>query len=176
MEMNLPAIKLKTISEIVDGGAGISSRLMGRMNATNQTIPPGSLFYRHLQMDLSETLKKSGLKYDILLHLSEDSKKELTRWNTQMSRWNGKTIRMWQTDLFIESDASNQGRAREPNRQTRWWLQEKAWYINCIELLAATYKRSYKIGPSVLLELDSSSIHDSSLNFFNKQKILELQK
>ena len=117
MEMNLPTLKLKTIRaesrKLLREGhisARALSRLTGRMNAADQVIPPGPLFYRHLQMDLSEALRRSGQNYDTLPYLSEDSKEELRWWDTDMSRWNGKTIQTRHTDLTIQSDASTTGR------------------------------------------------------------------
>ena len=60
------------------------------------------LFYRCLQMDLSEALGKSGQDHDTRLRLLEDSKEELTWWNMKMARWNGKTSLTSDSKLVIE--------------------------------------------------------------------------
>ena len=62
------------------------------MNARNQVIPPAPLFYRHLQMDLSAALRSAAQDYEIQLRLSPDGREELTWWDTQMVRWNGRSV------------------------------------------------------------------------------------
>ena len=77
MELSLPAHKLKKIraeSQKLLGAEHITnrtlSRLIGKMSATNQVIPPAPLFYRHLQMYLSESLRVSDQNYETSLTLS----------------------------------------------------------------------------------------------------------
>ena len=53
------------------------SRLIDRMNSTNQVIPLAMLFYKHLQMDLTAALRDSDQDYESSLSLSPDSKEEL---------------------------------------------------------------------------------------------------
>ena len=43
------------------------------------------------------------------LNLSPDSREELIWWDTQMIKWNGRTVLATEPDLTIESDASSQG-------------------------------------------------------------------
>ena len=118
MELSLPTEKLKKIRASPDDsrklpGEGLNrliagrsfSRLIGKINAANQVIPPAPLFYRRLQMDLTEALRKANQNYDTRLRLSEDRKEELVWWDTQMVRWNGKTIMTKDPKLIIESDA-----------------------------------------------------------------------
>ena len=40
------------------------ARLVGKMNATSRVIPPAPLFYRHLQMALSEALNSNSQCYE----------------------------------------------------------------------------------------------------------------
>ena len=70
MEQKLPVDKIKKIraesrallrEEQVSGRA--LARLVGKMNATSQVIPPAPLFYRHLQMALSATLNQHSQCY-----------------------------------------------------------------------------------------------------------------
>ena len=85
------------------------SRLISKMNAANQVIPPVPLFYRNLQMDLVATLRALDQNYESSLTLSLDSKEELVWWDTQMRKWNGKSIVTIEPKIVVESDASNQG-------------------------------------------------------------------
>ena len=82
------------------------SRLIGKMNATNPVIPPAPLFYRNLQMDLATALRGADQDYETLLVLSPNSREELTWWDTQMIKWNGRTVLITEPSLTIESDAS----------------------------------------------------------------------
>ena len=79
------------------------------MNATNQVIPPASLFYRCLQMDLKMALRLSDQDYKTFLSLSPDSRVELVWWDSQVIRWNGKPMQVVDVDMVIESDASDLG-------------------------------------------------------------------
>ena len=169
MELSLPAIKLKTIraeSQKLLGEGQISalSRLFSKMSAANQVIPPAPLFYRYIQMDLSEALRKRYPNYDTCLHLLEDSKEELTWWDMQMVRWNGKTVLTKEPELTIESDASTQGwgaTCQGSDMGGPWSAQEKTRHINCLELLATTLALKTFVKDrtrlSVLLKLDNTS-------------------
>uniref|UniRef100_A0A1X7VXA7 Uncharacterized protein n=1 Tax=Amphimedon queenslandica TaxID=400682 RepID=A0A1X7VXA7_AMPQE len=78
------------------------------MNATNQVIPPAPLFYRSLQMNLTEALRDASQDFEAELTLSTDSWEELIWWDTQMLKWNGKTVLAMEPDPIIESDAISQ--------------------------------------------------------------------
>uniref|UniRef100_A0A1X7TWZ5 Reverse transcriptase domain-containing protein n=1 Tax=Amphimedon queenslandica TaxID=400682 RepID=A0A1X7TWZ5_AMPQE len=123
MELSLPAQKIKKIlvesqqlleAELVT--ACTLSRLIGKMNATNQVIPPAPLFYRSLQMDLTEALRDASQDYEAELTLSPDSREELIWWDTQMIKWNGKTVLATEPDLIIEGPHPRDGErpAKEP--------------------------------------------------------------
>ena len=71
MGLSHPAQKIKKIraestqtleAELVT--ACTFSRLLGKMNATNQVIPPAPLFYRSLQMDLTVALRSANQDYE----------------------------------------------------------------------------------------------------------------
>ena len=116
MGLSLPTQKIKKIwaesrqlleAELVTCRA--LSRLIGKMNATNQVIPPAPFFYRSLQIDLASALRKGNQDYETYLVLSPDSREELIWWDTQMINWNGRTVLTIEPDLTIESDASTSG-------------------------------------------------------------------
>ena len=171
MELALPLEKLKKIRaesrKLAEAGqvsARALSRLIGKMNAANQVIPPAPLFYRHLQMDLAAALRTSGQDYEVLLDLSADSKEELIWWDTHMIKWNGKTMLSVEPDMVIESDASNLGwgaHCQGTGTGGPWTSQEVDWHINCLELLAATLalktfaKNETRL--SVLLKIDNTT-------------------
>ena len=82
---------------------------MGKMNATACVIPPAPLFYRHLQMAQANTLERNFQNYNSRVALPTTCLEELNWWDTQMCKWNGKSILKTETDLTINSDASLKG-------------------------------------------------------------------
>ena len=71
MELSLPPVKIKQIraeARKLMREKTISARnlaqLLGKMNATVCVIPPAPLFYRHLQMALSNTLERNNQNYE----------------------------------------------------------------------------------------------------------------
>ena len=79
------------------------------MNATACVVPPAPLFYRHIQMTLSDALERNVQNYDSQVILPTTCREELNWWDTQMCKWNGKSIFKTETDLTINSDASLRG-------------------------------------------------------------------
>ena len=78
MELRLPLDKIKKIrtesrammrAKQVSGRA--LARLVGKMNAASQVIPPAPLFFRHLQMTLADTLNQHHQCYDAQVSLSQ---------------------------------------------------------------------------------------------------------
>jgi hypothetical protein len=78
MELRLPLDKIKKIcaesrammrAKQVSGRA--LARLVGKMNATSQVIPPAPLFFRYLQMTLADTLNKHHQCYEAQVSLSQ---------------------------------------------------------------------------------------------------------
>ena len=84
MELSLPAGTINKIwaesQKLLEAGQVSThalSRLIGRMNAANQVIPPAPLFYRHLQMDLVAALRASDQDCESSLTMSLYSNEEL---------------------------------------------------------------------------------------------------
>ena len=72
------------------------------MNATAQVIPPAPLFYRHLQMTLTEVLNRGGQDCEMEISLSQECIEELLWWDNHMSQWNRKSVVKRDIDLVIE--------------------------------------------------------------------------
>ena len=149
LELSVPGRKLKKIrleaskfaERLESPTAREVSRLLGRLNSVSQAIPPGPLFCRMLQRDLSAALSASNQQYEAYCPLSKAAKEELTWWKEQLTRWNGKSLVLRSPDIQLESDASRIGwGASYEGVQTGgpWSRQEKEYHINCLELLAAT--------------------------------------
>ena len=94
--------------------------------------PPAPLFYRTLQMELSAALREADQDYEATIMLSEDSKEELVWWDTEMVKWNWRTILAQEPHMVIESDASKLGWGAESVLGGPWSAQEKSQHINCL--------------------------------------------
>ena len=142
MELKLPGEKLKKIrleaGKIARGAepltARILSRLIGKMNAASQVVPPAPLFYHHLQRALSQALELGNQSYETRATLPEEAKEELHWWITEMSRWNGKTLIKTDIDVTITSDASLWGWGATNGTQ-RTSQTKRNSNTNCLELL-----------------------------------------
>ena len=140
------------------------AQLLGKMNATNCVLPPGPLFYRHLQMALTNTLEQSSQCYEAQVPLTQECLEELEWWDSNMCRWNGKIFIRRDIDLVIDSDASLEGWGVCCSRQRTgglWSQRERSMHINCLELLAATlatktFAKS-KTAISILLRIDNTT-------------------
>ena len=134
---------LGRVSKIAKGRNYLSTRISmstGKMNAPACIIPPAPLFYRHLQITLANTLERNFQNYDSRVILPTTCLEELNWWDTQMCKWNGKSILKTETDLTIDSDTSLKGWGARCHLQTTrgaWSAEEARMHINCLELLAA---------------------------------------
>ena len=171
LELRLPPEKLKKIrveawklvgAELIS--ARSLARLLGKMTATSNVIPPAPLFYRHLQMDLAKALRADVQNYETELRLSSASKEELIWWDTHLVRWNGKSVMTRDPELTIDSDAPKLGwgaTSQEVSMGGPWSTQESARHINCLELMAATLAlktfAKNKTELSVLLRIDNTT-------------------
>ena len=84
MEIRLPPIKIKQIRaeacKLVRQktvSACMLVQLLGKMNATNCVLPPGPLFYCHLQMALTNALEQSSQCYETQVPLTQECLEEL---------------------------------------------------------------------------------------------------
>ena len=96
------------VSTTIGGGACDMPRPL-KVNWQNECHKPSdstsSSFYRSLQIDLASALRRGNEDYKTTLAISPDSSEELIWWDTQMIKWNGRTV-LTEPNLTIESDAS----------------------------------------------------------------------
>ena len=135
------------------------------MNVTNCVLPPAPLFCHHLQMALANTLERNTQCYEAQVLLTQDCLEELEWWNTNMSRWNGKTLLKQDIDIVIDSVASLEGWGAHCFDQRTgglWSRQEHVMHINCLELLAVTLATK-TFAKSKIHLAENRQHHDSSL-------------
>ncbi len=79
MELRLPAKKLKDIqaearklAQQREIPVRALSRLEEKMNAASHTIPPAPLFFRNLQMAMTEAVNASNQNYEVEITLCQD--------------------------------------------------------------------------------------------------------
>ena len=171
MQVQVPGEKIKKIRQEARGllnmtepSARMVSRVVGKMNALAQGIPPAPLFYRALQRDLTRALGKEEQSYEAACPLSAETKRELHWWASFLDQWNGKSLVVHQPDLVIESDASLRGWGAAAQGVTTggpWSRQEKKYHINFLEILAAslavkTFLKNQS-NLTVLLKIDNTT-------------------
>ena len=142
------------------------SRIVGKMSAMSQAIPPAPLFYRSLQGSLSKALDSSQGDYEAICRLTEEAKEELQWWATHLEHWNGKSLLVHEPQLVIESDASLRGwgaslQGTQVQTGGPWSLRERQHHINCLEILAAslaikTFARN-QTDTSILILIDNTT-------------------
>lgn len=64
------------------------SRLLGKMKDAASIIPVAPLFYRNLQMSLTEALTAGSQSYEAQVNLSVESWEELEWWDNHVRNWN----------------------------------------------------------------------------------------
>ena len=85
--------------------------------------PSDSTSSSFLQEHLASALRRGNQDYKTSLALSPDSREELIWWDTQMIKWNGRTVLTTEPDLTIESDSSTQSLGSlSPEHQNRGTL------------------------------------------------------
>ena len=171
MKLKVPGEKLKKLRQSARGllnqetvSAREMSRLVGKMNAMSQGIPPAPLFYRCLQRDLSRALDRGHQSYEAPCPLSQGAKEELQWWISYLEQWNGKSLLTHEPEVVIESDASLTGwgaACQEARTGGPWSLEETQFHINCLEILAAflatrTFMKDRR-DTSVLLLIDNTT-------------------
>ena len=148
MELTLPPKKLKKIRaesrkmlrEVEQVSAHALSRLIGKMNATNQVIPPAPLFYRNLQMDLSHSeTSGSGLQDDLVSFPQQQRGTDMVGQPDSQVEWQVNALGGAQVCHRVGRLEPGLGSIL-PGHQYGgpWSPQEREWHINCLELLAAT--------------------------------------
>ena len=161
------------VTEVTRGGANYKPRPF-KTNRQNECCQSGdSPLSSVLQTPTNGpdgVLESLGSK---LRDYTHESKEELTWWDTQMSKWNGRHILAKEPDLVIESDASTLGwgaSCQNINTGGPWSAQEKTNHINCLELLAATLALKTFVknqtGVSVLLKIDNTT----AVAYINNQR------
>jgi len=123
------------------------ARFVGKVTATTRAIWQAPLHYRALQrminsvVPLDSPLPARASKFNTILQLTEDSKKELSWWiSLDRSLIMTAPLLPRTPDMIIESDASNTGwGARHGEIRTGgvWSRAEALNHINYLELLAA---------------------------------------
>ena len=172
MELELPPQKVKKLRVEASAlqkltappSARAVSRLLGKMNSVSQATPPGPLFSRMIQIDLSRALERGQQDYESLCPLSEAAREELAWWAGHLQDWNGKSLVLTEPDIVLELDASRTGwgaSCQGTRTGGPWSLEEKKLHINCLELMATflalrTFLRSHPVS-HVHLRMDNQT-------------------
>ena len=84
------------------------ARILGTMIAAHPAILPAPLYYRRLEREESQALKK-GFTYESQVMFTTEMRNELLWWSNKSGHYNGRPLHIKQWNVVIESDASERG-------------------------------------------------------------------
>lgn len=105
--LRLEKLCKKVIKNPVLSAKSLAS-VLGTMSSTSEDVVPAPVFFRSLQADLIQVIRKDA-SYQSLVELSKASIQELQWWAECLRNWNGRKIILPYPVLTITSDASTQG-------------------------------------------------------------------
>ena len=117
------------------------AKVIGLIVSSFSAIEIGKLFYRNLEKEKIEALKKSKGNYEAYMHVTESMKSELKWWYLNIFTQNRK-ISHGNPSFIIETDASNLGWGAVLGKDKiggQWTNEEKEKHINYLELLAIDF-------------------------------------
>ena len=117
------------------------AKVIGLIVSSFSAIEIGKLFYRNLEKEKIEALKKSKGNYEAYMHVTESMKSELKWWYLKIFTQNRK-ISHGNPSFIIETDASNLGWGAVFGKDKiggQWINEEKEKHINYLELLAIDF-------------------------------------
>ena len=110
-------------------------------------------------------------KYNSVVTVTENARKELEWWLDYFTQWNGRSLISHSSSLTIETDASTKGWGTMCEGARTGGLctaEEHIVQINCLELLAAYLAikcfTNHKTNLTIILKMDSMSV----LTYINK--------
>ena len=114
------------------------AKVIGNMVASFPAVPYGKLFYRQLELDKIQALRKNKGNFDKTCHLSENSLNELHWWvnNIQHSK---DDIHKPPVDITVYTDASLTGWGIDDGKNPSgglWSAKDAQKHINVLELKA----------------------------------------
>ncbi|MDD9816660.1 MAG: reverse transcriptase domain-containing protein, partial [Gammaproteobacteria bacterium] len=116
------------------------SHLIGLLNSTAPAVLPAPLHYRALQRTKNKALRENGQRYNSLVRLDADARRDLEWWTSSLQVCNGRPIIHKDPSMTIESDASKLGwgaHCQDIQTGGPWTREEARYHINTLELKAA---------------------------------------
>lgn len=168
-------VKLKTLSRKVLDSPSVTIRefssLVGIYVHAFNAVLLGPLHYRSLERDKILNLKLNSNNFDSVMVPSLVSRKDIVWWLENIDNMNGKSIKLKPVDVWIESDASNEGWGAHLNgcyAGGRWSCQESTFHINYLELLAMFLAlKSFFANGASNLHIGIKSDNQSAISYIN---------
>ena len=111
------------------------------LTATQQAVLPAPLYYRHLRLQLAQSLRQSA-SFDTVVTLNTGARQDLEWWTKHLSSWNDWSIKAPPPDTIMETDASMIGwgaTCMGTRTGGLWSPQEQQRHINSLELQAGEF-------------------------------------
>jgi hypothetical protein len=133
------------------------------------------LYYRHIELDKSVSLKLAKGNYEADCHLSHEALNEIAWWIENIPNAYGKLKTTPRIDYFIHTDASNEGWGASdgigPDINGRWSLgEQEMMHINALELKAIQLAlRSYILLREDIKHVRIKSDNTTAISYINKK-------
>ena len=115
------------------------AKLIGSLVATFPAVPYGPVFYRHMEISKTQSLKLHAFNFDRRMIITSPCKVELTWWLNEGIH-SSKSLTLTNPNVFLTTDASTAGWGAHLSTseftQGFWSPQEQLLHINVLELRA----------------------------------------
>ena len=115
------------------------AQLIGSLVATFPAVPYGPVFYRHMEMSKTQSLKLNAFNFDRRIIISSPCKAEINWWLNEGIH-SSKSLTLENPSVFLTTDASTAGWGAHPSTseftQGFWSPEEQLLHINVLELKA----------------------------------------
>ena len=115
------------------------AQLIGSLVATFPAVPYGPVFYRHMEMSKTQSLKLNAFNFDRRIIISSPCKAEINWWLNEGIH-SSKSLTLENPSVFLTTDASTAGWGAHSSTseftQGFWSPEEQLLHINVLELKA----------------------------------------
>ena len=166
---------LNKARNVLNGNVSIRmvASLIGNMTSSFEAVPYGRLYYRHLELSKTLSLKQSKHNFDSPCYISERAKKEVQWWIDNIEQSFAYIKAIPDIDYTIHTDASTLGWGACDDLDIsngRWTEEEQELHINCLELLAIKFalKSFVPLHPKIR-HVRIMSDNTTAISYINKQ-------
>ena len=147
--------------------------LVGNLTSSFEAVPQGRLYYRHLELCKTTSLKMSKHNFDAPCYISNEARAEAQWWIENIGEAFAYIKAIPMIDYTIHTDASTLGWGACDDMDVsngRWTEEEQEMHINCLELLAIKFAlMSFVPLHTHIRHVRIMSDNTTAISYINKQ-------